>query len=168
MVRFENGTPQAVWYSQHSNGEAFTYEAVNKTNARPVNLVANGTHANYAIGGTHDHTIPDLNLPAGLVEDFTDFGAIWDPLLSAYYYSYDANTKAFTAYDDSTPVNWLNFIGQWGDAQYPDSDPRQKSIFDLAYKYVGGPTGPEDKQLNRTEVCPDNGDACIVRPVLGP
>lgn len=30
MVRFQDGTPQAIWYSQHSNGEAFTYDATEK------------------------------------------------------------------------------------------------------------------------------------------
>ena len=30
MIRFQNETPVALWYSQHSNGEAFTYEAVEK------------------------------------------------------------------------------------------------------------------------------------------
>ena len=30
MVRFQNGTPTAVWYSQHNNGEAFTYDVVAK------------------------------------------------------------------------------------------------------------------------------------------
>jgi hypothetical protein len=30
MVRFVNGTPSAMWFSQHSNGEAFTYQAVEK------------------------------------------------------------------------------------------------------------------------------------------
>lgn len=30
MVRFQDGVPTAVWYSQHSNGEAFTYETVQK------------------------------------------------------------------------------------------------------------------------------------------
>lgn len=32
MVRFTNGKPTAVWYSQHSNGEAFTYGATSKYN----------------------------------------------------------------------------------------------------------------------------------------
>ena len=32
MVRFKNGTPQAIWYSQHSNGQAFEYDTVIKYN----------------------------------------------------------------------------------------------------------------------------------------
>lgn len=32
MVRFQNGAPTGVWYSQHSNGEAFTYDATEKYN----------------------------------------------------------------------------------------------------------------------------------------
>lgn len=51
MVRFENGEPQAVWYSQHSGGEAFTYDAVLKIDGRPVSYSGQGTHANYAIEG---------------------------------------------------------------------------------------------------------------------
>lgn len=60
---------------------------------------ANGSHANYAINGTHDHTIPDLNLPEGPIEDHTDQGPVWDPTPSAYYYSYDASSQTFSAYD---------------------------------------------------------------------
>ena len=30
MIRFQDGTPTALWYSQHANGEAFTYESVEK------------------------------------------------------------------------------------------------------------------------------------------
>ena len=30
MVRFQNGKPQAVWYSQHNNGEAFYYSTTKK------------------------------------------------------------------------------------------------------------------------------------------
>lgn len=30
MIRFKDGSPQAIWYSQHSNGEAFTYDCVEK------------------------------------------------------------------------------------------------------------------------------------------
>ena len=132
--------------------------------------MANGTHANYAITGTHDHTIPNVNLPNGPIEDYTDKGAFWDPIKSACFFSYDAASQTFSAYDDSTPVNWLYYLGHWGDKQYPDDDPRQQTILNISglYKYVDGPTGPEDKQLNRTDVCPDNGNACVIRTILGP
>lgn len=137
---------------------------------KPIVYIANGTHANYAIDGTHDHTIPNINLPYGPLLDYTDHGPFWDPVKSAYFYSYDAASQRFTAYDTSTPVNWLYYLGKWGDEQYPDDDPRQQSILgiDGLYKYGSGPTGPIDKQLNRTDVCPDNGNLCIVRTILVP
>lgn len=45
MVRFVNEQPQAVWYSQHSSGEAFTYSCLQKYNngPRPVTYSATGT-----------------------------------------------------------------------------------------------------------------------------
>lgn len=51
MIRFKDGTPQAVWYSQHAFGEAFTYDAVEKIGVRPVGYSAKGSHANYATTG---------------------------------------------------------------------------------------------------------------------
>lgn len=51
MIRFKNGAPQAIWYSQHAYGEAFTYDAVEKQGIRPVTYSANGTHASYASSG---------------------------------------------------------------------------------------------------------------------
>ena len=50
-ILFENGVPQSVWFSQHSSGEAFTYDCVEKQGDRPVAYSAAGTHANYAISG---------------------------------------------------------------------------------------------------------------------
>ena len=76
MIRFQNGTPQAVWYSQHDNGEAFTYDCLEKDGLRPITYSANGSHANYAINGTHSHGIPDINLPIGPVTDNTDVSSI--------------------------------------------------------------------------------------------
>ncbi|OQN96585.1 hypothetical protein B0A48_17015 [Cryoendolithus antarcticus] len=136
----------------------------------PVVYSANGTHANYAIQGTHDHTIPNVNLPFGPLEDHTDAGALWDPSLAAYYYSFDVGSQTFTPYDSTTPTNYLYFNGHWGDAQYPTNDKRQHCVLGISQlcKYTGGPTGPLDKQLNRTAVCPDNGNECIVRPILTP
>jgi hypothetical protein len=168
MVRFLNGVPQAVWYSQHANGQAFRYTSVEKTEAgRPIAYSANGSHAVYAIGGTHDHTIPNFNLPGGVLEDHTDRGVYWDPLLSAYYFKFDAGANSFTPYDASTSTNWLSYKGRWGDQEYPTSDKRQVKLFGQA-KYASGPTGPADKQLNRDKVCPDNGQTCILRSILVP
>lgn len=49
LVRFENGVPTAVWYSQHANGEAFAWKTVLKDVAgkRPLVYAANGSHALY-------------------------------------------------------------------------------------------------------------------------
>lgn len=171
MIRFANGKPTQVWYSQHAFGEAFTYDCLEKQGDRPVAYSGNGSHANYAIKGSHDHTIPNVNLPGiGILTDYTDQGTLWDPLLSAYYHQYDASSKVFTPYDPLYPTAWLNYIGKWGDEEYPDSDPRQHKIFDIdaTARFAGGPTGPEDKQLNRTEVCPvAKGYVCDVRTKIG-
>lgn len=180
MVRFVNGTPQAVWYSQHGNGQAFKYSVVEKQSIRPIAYSARGSHANYAIAGTHDHLIPDLNLPRGLLLDYTSQGTLWDPLLNAYYYTFSADTNTFSAASvpvsaladgqidiNTAPLGAMGYRGQWGDDQYLNSDSRQKEFFGF-YKFVSGPAGPYDKQLNRTLVCPDNGILCIVRTVLSP
>lgn len=172
MVRFSNGSPTAVWFSQHANGQAFRYTAVEKDSAsgqRPVAYSAKGSHANYAIPGTHDHTIPNLNLPGGVLEDYTNRGTRWDPLLSAWFYRvrFSSANPQFEAYDGKAPTAWLGFKGRWGDEQYPDSDKRQFKLFGQA-KFTGGPTGPADKQLNREKVCPENGNLCILRSILVP
>jgi hypothetical protein len=167
MVRFQNGSPQSIWYSQHANGQAFRYTTVEKTGVRPIAYSSKGSHANYAMSGTHDHTIPNLNLPGGVLEDYTDRGVMWDPLLSAKFYKFDAGRSAFSAYDGQAPTAWLNFKGRWGDQEYPNSDKRQVKLFGQA-KFSGGPTGPADKQLNREKICPENGQLCILRSILVP
>lgn len=170
MIRFQNGTPIQVWFSQHGFGEAFTYDCLEKQGVRPVTYSGNGSHANYAINGSHDHTIPNVNLPgAGILTDYTDQGTLWDPLLGAYFYSYDASANTYTAYDSSYPTAWLQYLGAWGDEQYPNSDPRQHEILGISAtaEFTSGPTGPENKQLNRTEVCPvASSYVCDVRTEL--
>lgn len=51
MIRFSNGHPQAIWYSQHASGQAFSYHAAEKKGKRPIAYSGNGTHANYATAG---------------------------------------------------------------------------------------------------------------------
>lgn len=51
MIRFQNGAPQAVYFSQHAAGEAFTYKAVEKMGVRPVVYVGKGSHAVYGTAG---------------------------------------------------------------------------------------------------------------------
>jgi hypothetical protein len=167
MVRFANGVPQAMWFSQHANGQAFTWSAVEKTSSgRPIAYSAKGSHANYAMGGTHDHTIPNLHLPGGVLEDYTEKGTYWDPVLSSYFYKFDAEKNEFEALNGE-PTGWLGFKGKWGDQEYPESDKRQVKLFGQA-KYASGPTGPADKQLNREKVCPENKNTCILRTILVP
>ncbi|KAF3929725.1 hypothetical protein AA313_de0209180 [Arthrobotrys entomopaga] len=166
MVRFVNQKPSQVWYSQHATGQAFTYDATRKIGNRPIGYSAEGSHANYAIDGEHDHTIPNLNLPFQFfLTDDTNAGVLWDPTLSAYYYKYNASSNSVTPYDSTTPVNWLYFIGEWGDQQYPSSHTNQLVVFGQA-KFGGGPTGPLSKELQRNNVCPDSVKTCLVLPFL--
>ncbi|GIZ38057.1 hypothetical protein CKM354_000148300 [Cercospora kikuchii] len=169
MIRFIHGVPISVYFSQHSSGQALSYEAAEKweNTGRVVAYVANGTHANYEDAGDHDHTIPGIDLPEGPVEDYTDDkGLVWDPILDAYWFEYEMESGKFTAYDDGeggeTPVNWLYFDGKWGDMKYPEDDERQECFLgiDGLCQYSGGPTGPKDKDLGRKGVCPDGEDVC--------
>ncbi|RDW77665.1 hypothetical protein BP6252_05718 [Coleophoma cylindrospora] len=169
MIRFQDGKPETMWFSQHGNGQAFTYGAVEKEDIRPISYSAAGSHANYAIAGSHDHSIPDANLPFGFLIDHTSQGILWDPTLNAYLYVYNGTDRSFSAGGNGTsPVGAMNFKGQWGDQQYPESDPKQGKPFFGFYKYVGGPTGPWNKGLNRNLTCPDNGIPCIIRTIKGP
>ncbi|KAH8601665.1 hypothetical protein B0O99DRAFT_197248 [Bisporella sp. PMI_857] len=165
MVRFENGKPQALWFSQHGYGDAYEYTSVEKIGVRPISYSARGSHANYATAGTHDHLVPIAHLPFGVLQDYTSQGTLWDPILSTYIYGYDGVNKAFYPLDEDSPMGAMNFRGKWGDQQYPDSDPRQKEFFGFR-KYENGPTGPWRKQLERKEVCPANLIKCYVRKLV--
>ncbi|KIW87525.1 uncharacterized protein Z519_11848 [Cladophialophora bantiana CBS 173.52] len=175
MVRFQNETPQAMWYSQHSSGQAFTFGAVQKFNngSRPIVYCANGTHANYATPGTHPLNISGLNLGTGLpispITDFASAGTLWDPLANdnAYFYSFDTATQKFTAYNGVDPTGWLDFNGIWGDVQLPLNATGQIDLIGQI-KYVSGPTGPKFKGLGRANVCnTSSNSSCIVLTSLG-
>jgi hypothetical protein len=181
MIRFDHGVPQSIWYSQHEYGEAFTYEAVKKVGMRPIAFSAKGSHANYAVARDHDlHAISKLTslrhllrsntalgdeIPEKMAFDHTSHGPLWDPLLSAYFYTFSTETKKFTAAKDGTPVSYLYFQGQWGDQEYPDEHPGQQS-FERHHKWMGGPRGPLDKHLDREPVCLPTKAECIIKSSL--
>lgn len=96
--------------------------------------------------------------------DYCDEGKKWDPVLSAYFYRFDPSTFTLTGL---TPPNQLSspqssfnltsffyFTGIWGDAQYPESDPRQEVVAFGLKRFNGGPTGPRDKELVRKGLLP--------------
>lgn len=117
---------------------------------QPVVYSAKGSHANYPFSGSHIHDEALL--------DFAEKGRIWDPVKPAYFYKYDPDNKTFAAADPkTTPTDWLSFKGQWGDKQYPDTDPRQQTTpyFGIK-KFSDGPNGPQFKNLVRKGIMPDH------------
>lgn len=149
MVRFHHGKPKAIYFSEHSFGDAYRYEAVEKIGKRPVIYSATGTHAMYATPGTHAYI-----LPWGLLHDETDRGPLWDPALNSHSYTYDYIKDELRAsnFTPRAPTEWFYFNGHWGDKFYPLSDPRQYR-FAGQYHYVNGPLGPRFKNLGRRKVC---------------
>ncbi|MCJ1468767.1 Vacuolar protein sorting-associated protein 62 [Pseudocyphellaria aurata] len=165
LVRFENGKPRYVFYSEHFFGEAYSYGAVEKIGNRPVTYSATGTHAMYATPGIHPYI-----LPLGLLHDETDRGPLWDPLLNSYAYTYDYRTDDLRASNltPQAPTDWFYFRGHWGDKFYPSDDSRQYH-FAGQYHYVSGPLGPRFKNLGRRKVCQGGyKDPCVIKNWLLP
>ncbi|TEA20917.1 putative vacuolar protein sorting-associated protein TDA6 [Colletotrichum sidae] len=162
MVRFRDGKPMGIYYSQHGGGAAFNWgdSKLSKADGRPVVYSALGSHANYASPGNQVHN--------AAVVDYCDAGTRWDPVKSAYFYRFDAT--AFTVRRIDPPENtspappssanltsFFYFSGRWGDIQYPESDPRQESVPHFGLKRVeSGPTGPRHKHLVRKGLKPDH------------
>ncbi|KAF4993078.1 hypothetical protein FGRMN_6693 [Fusarium graminum] len=161
MVRFQNGTPVGVYYSQHIDGVGYKWDdyRINITNGRPISYSALGSHANYAETGIQVHN-------AALI-DYCDEGKIWDPIQSAYFYRYNPETVTVTPiispFQPSTTepaqnlTSWFDFVGHWGDIQYPDSDSRQETVPHFGLKrFNSGPNGPRFKHLVRKGLVRDN------------
>lgn len=163
MVRFRNGTPEAVYISEHGAGQAYAYHAIEKYGKRPVIYSATGTHAIYATPGLHPYV-----LPWGLLHDQTDKGPLWDPNLNHHAYVYNHTTRYLksSAQTPYAPVSWFKFKGHWGDKIYPMSDKRQYRFWGQ-YHYVSGPLGPRYKNLGRKKVCQNMQTQCIIRHWLG-
>ena len=86
--------------------------------------------------------------------------------MRSYLSHFDIARKVFPDILYRDPTDWLSFTGHWGDQQYSKDAPGQKCLLGFC-RYTSGPTGPADKQLQREKVCPDNGNLCIVRKILG-
>ncbi|KAH7313607.1 hypothetical protein B0I35DRAFT_435545 [Stachybotrys elegans] len=160
MVRFRDGKPVGIYYSQHVDGAGYDWDHpdVSKHNQRPIVYSARGSHANYPTPGDQVHN-------AALV-DWCDEGQRWDPVLSAYFYRFEPETvtlvrlappsRVSTSEATSNLTSFFYFMGRWGDRQFPDSDPRQMSIPRFGIKrFESGPTGPRFKHLIRNTLYPN-------------
>lgn len=159
MVRFLNGEPKWVFYSQHQDGEAYAYSTVQKEDGRPVGYSAYGGHANYPVAGTFE-LVPGL---IGLLEDKTTAGWRWDITqnYNGYWYSsvngfvVAGGSNSSAGHDGGPPgIGYLQQTGKWGNKALPASNPAQQIIFGQEAWSDGG-TGPIDpsKSLARTWLC---------------
>lgn len=159
MIRFQDGSPQAMYLSQHDSGEAFAYSAMSVKGNRPIAYIAGGDHAMYASAGEHFYD--------SLLMDRTDAGLYWDMTQNFRAYIFDSSTGLFSlptstnvalasnlgqAEQPTEGVDWLTYTGYWGDEQYPESDSRQLCVFGHC-RYTSGPNGPYLKNLGRANVC---------------
>ncbi|KAL0932545.1 vacuolar protein sorting-associated protein TDA6-like protein 2 [Colletotrichum truncatum] len=181
MVRFEQGAPRGIFMSEHAGGQAYSYSAVEKRNARPVLYSAVGSHAIYPNPGDHPYV-----LPFNMLKDVTDQGPLWDPAQNTYSYWYDPrnNTGKYnqsdfghvlsrntsdslipTAENPSAPTSWFHYVGAWGDNIYSLADRRQWRLFNQ-YHYDEGPYGPKLKGLDREQICPT--DQCEILETIIP
>ena len=179
MIRFENGHPRGLFFSEHEGGQAYGWDAVEKYGDRPVIYSAIGSHAMYALPGEHPYV-----LPFRMLRDVTDKGPIWDPSLNNYAYHYDytlqpprqdakpngmkeqhhtvfdkedsksqlPNSLTPASSNPDAPVGWFHYLGKWGDEVYSLADIRQWRLFGQ-YHYVTGPEGPLFKYLERRQMC---------------
>ncbi|KAJ6108490.1 hypothetical protein N7523_009813 [Penicillium sp. IBT 18751x] len=169
MIRFVDEVPYAIYCSEHSAGSAYYWDVVDFSGDRPITYIAYGGHANYVTAGTQDYTIA-----LGIVSDKTDAGYLWDMTLNYRGYLYDVDSSTFTATSGAgtgateeagETADWLNWLGYWGDEEYPDGllDDVETGQYCISSEchYTSGPTGPVDKNLERTAMC-ENEDDCTI------
>ncbi|KAF2664658.1 hypothetical protein BT63DRAFT_429416 [Microthyrium microscopicum] len=157
-IRFKDGKPEHVFFSEHEWGAAYRWEDVEMyDDKRMLTYSGYGTHAMYRTAGVHHYV-----LPFGLLQDITDKGPLWDPTLNLYSVTYDPRTDIVRPGDltPDVPTGWFDFAGHWGDKQYPMDDHRQYR-FAGELHYVSGPTGPKWKNLARKEICEGSGECHI-------
>ncbi|KAK1546280.1 vacuolar protein sorting-associated protein 62 [Colletotrichum paranaense] len=161
MIRFQDGKPTGIYYSQHVDGASFKWDdsTLTKTDGRPIVYSARGSHANYPTRGNQIHN--------SVLVDYCDEGRRWDPILSAYFYHFDQESFTVTRLDppakssptppsSSNLTSFFYYSGRWGDIAYPASDPRQEIVPKFGIKRIeSGPTGPRHKHLVRKGLKPD-------------
>ena len=129
-----------------------------------ITYSAFGTHAMYRTPGVQRYI-----LPFGLLQDITDRGPLWDPMLNLYSYTYDpwADERRTGDATPDAPPEWFDYAGRWGDKRYPMDDPRQYTFVGELH-YVSGPTGPKFKNLDRSRICQGGDeDGCEIREASG-
>ncbi|KAF8464416.1 hypothetical protein BDZ91DRAFT_795647 [Kalaharituber pfeilii] len=77
MIRFVDGELKVMFFSEHSNGVAVAFEAVEKIGKRPVTYVAYGAHANYPAAGGLDLRLSLCNLELGGANRLAHFDGHW-------------------------------------------------------------------------------------------
>jgi len=157
MIRFYSGEPRFMFLSQHQDGQAYEWAALQKEGNRPIAYSATGGHANYPIAGTFE-LVQGL---VGLLDDQTSAGTRWDLIQNYNGYWVDVprfvkanGTRASTRPEGPPGVGYLQQTGKWGNQALPPSDPSQRVIFGQ-YQWSDGATGPYDpsKALLRTWLC---------------
>ncbi|CAG9948541.1 unnamed protein product [Clonostachys rosea f. rosea IK726] len=161
MIRFKNGEPTGLFYSQHDGGASFDWNdhtVSKKDEIRPFVYSAYGSHANYVTEGEHIHNI--------VLIDWCKAGHLWDPVESAFFYRYDPKSSTFTSLQRDGSKNpalaradsFIYYKGLWGDEKYPDASPDQATVPYFGLKrFVPGPTGPVMKALIRNGLGPNGG-----------
>jgi hypothetical protein len=126
MIRFFNGHPQSIFYSQHSDGKAYAWSAIRKNGLRPIVYSAGGSHANYPtmrvlfIIPLARAELPSqlrsgkqsYGVPFNLLSDTTDAGPYWDVTMNYNGFWYSSSAGFVAATGTSVTSNYLDYIGK--------------------------------------------------------
>ncbi|KAB5592400.1 putative effector protein [Ceratobasidium theobromae] len=134
LIRFLNGKPQSIHYSQHEDGTAYTYAATDKVGSRPLVFVSRGGHANFPTSGPRDSLF-----------DRTDKGPAWDITCNYVAYWYSKSKGFVPVTGNKVPTGWLEYIGRW-----PWGNKESKAD---PLVYANGIPGPIGHNLARKTMC---------------
>ncbi|WP_431419222.1 Vps62-related protein [Actinokineospora sp.] len=106
-IRFVGGLPTKVYYSQHADGQEFTFgdKRIRLTGWRPDVYSAKGSHGSYPGTGVHVYR----GLPNGdQLKDETGSGVLWDTASALVAFTWQPR-GTYTG-----PLAWLNITSRWG------------------------------------------------------